>query len=138
MVEYGWFMIEAVREGVDVRNGLATDAAAQYFLVEHGQRYSAATLTKLRSTGGGPQFYRIGRFIRYLTADLDAYALSRISGPLKASREIANEMPPGIPSEGRKPACRNLANRDGQDIVDPVRSDKTVHQLRDGHVRARP
>lgn len=34
---------------------------------------SAVTLNRLRSVGGGPVFYKLGRVIRYDKADLDAW-----------------------------------------------------------------
>jgi hypothetical protein len=40
----------------------------------------------LGSVGGGPIFRKAGKWPLYIEADLDAWALSRISGPvLKAS-----------------------------------------------------
>jgi len=38
---------------------------------------SPRTLEKLRSNGGGPNFRKLGRRIRYTRADVDAWANSR-------------------------------------------------------------
>ena len=38
---------------------------------------SARTLERYRGTGEGPVFYRFGRHVRYLQADLDAWARTR-------------------------------------------------------------
>ncbi len=40
---------------------------------------SASTLAKLRLYGGGPQFTRIGRSIRYRRCDLDDFMLERLA-----------------------------------------------------------
>ena len=138
-------MFKIASHSVDLTSALDTDAAAVYFFQEHGQRYAPATLTKWRSVGGGPAFFRVGRAVRYLQPHLDEYARSRISGPLIASREgrlasspcNENEMPPGVlMSEGHEAARlnRNLANHgDGEDLVDLPRSCKAVaHTGNDG------
>jgi hypothetical protein len=62
--------------------------AAQYLKSKYGYG-SARTLAKLACLGGGPIFRKVGRFILYTAADLDAWALSKISGPL-ASTSDAN------------------------------------------------
>lgn len=50
---------------------LDTDDAARFFGV------SGAHLKKLRVTGGGPRFTRIGHAVRYRVADLQAWADAR-------------------------------------------------------------
>jgi excisionase family DNA binding protein len=41
-------------------------------------RSSVSTLAKLRVYGGGPEFTRIGRAIRYRRADLDTYMANQL------------------------------------------------------------
>lgn len=41
---------------------------------------SPKTLEKLRSTGGGPEFARVGRLVRYPRASLLEWARSRVGG----------------------------------------------------------
>ena len=50
---------------------LSTRQAADRFGV------SPRTLERYRGTGEGPVFYRFGRHVRYLQADLDAWAKTR-------------------------------------------------------------
>jgi predicted DNA-binding transcriptional regulator AlpA len=38
---------------------------------------SASTLTKLRLTGGGPEYIKLGKVVVYDLADLDAWLLSK-------------------------------------------------------------
>ncbi len=47
-----------------------TEAAARYLALE------AHTLECYRSLGGGPIFYKFGRYVRYAVDDLDAWAAS--------------------------------------------------------------
>jgi hypothetical protein len=48
-----------------------TEAAARYLALE------AHTLECYRSRGGGPVFYKFGKWVRYAVADLDAWAAQR-------------------------------------------------------------
>lgn len=68
---------------------LRRDEAAAYIRDKHRISCTAGYLAKLASTGGGPTFHRLhNRWALYTEPDLDAWALSRISGPLrKASDE---------------------------------------------------
>jgi hypothetical protein len=54
----------------NVRKMLHTDPAAQYC------GSSASTFEKLRLTGGGPLYCKIGRRVVYAVADLDAWLLA--------------------------------------------------------------
>jgi hypothetical protein len=81
------FEAESTQVHVALTSGLDTDDAAEYLRSEHGLDYRPSYLMKLRSIGGGPAFYRVGRTIRYLPPHLDEYAKSRICGPLATSRE---------------------------------------------------
>jgi hypothetical protein len=49
---------------------------------------STAWLAKLAVVGGGPTFRRAGRFPIYATADLDDWARSRISAPVRSTSEL--------------------------------------------------
>ena len=48
-----------------------TEAAARYLAL------SPHSLECYRSLGGGPPFYKFGKFVRYSVADLEAWALDR-------------------------------------------------------------
>ena len=48
-----------------------TEAAARYLAL------SPHSLECYRSLGGGPPFYKFGKFVRYAVADLEAWAASR-------------------------------------------------------------
>jgi hypothetical protein len=57
-----------------VRPLLRRDGASRYLLEAWGVRRAPATLAKLAVVGGGPRFYRAGRWPMYDRADLDAWA----------------------------------------------------------------
>ena len=48
-----------------------TEAAARYLAL------SAHSLECYRSLGGGPPFYKFGKFVRYAVADLEVWAAKR-------------------------------------------------------------
>lgn len=48
-----------------------TEAAAHYLAL------SPHSLECYRSLGGGPPFYKFGKFVRYSVADLEAWTLQR-------------------------------------------------------------
>jgi excisionase family DNA binding protein len=43
-------------------------------------RLSERTLERLRLTGGGPQYIKCGRSVRYREADLEAWCAARVVG----------------------------------------------------------
>lgn len=45
------------------------------------------TLAKLATVGGGPQYRKLGKFPLYAREDLDAWAQSRMSGPVASTSE---------------------------------------------------
>lgn len=47
---------------------------------------SRATLQSWRYAGKGPRYIKIGRMIRYRTADVDAYLRAQTRGPLTLVR----------------------------------------------------
>lgn len=53
-------------------NLLKTPGAASYLSL------SAVTLERLRVTGGGPRFCKLGKAVRYRKVDLDAWLESRV------------------------------------------------------------
>jgi hypothetical protein len=61
-------------------------AAAKY-LTDLGLTTAFNTLQKLATTGGGPVFYKFGRWPLYREEDLDDYALARLSGPLASTSQ---------------------------------------------------
>jgi hypothetical protein len=63
-----------------------TQAAAQR-LAELGVRRSPATLRKLRCTGGGPIFRRLGAKPVYTEPDLIVWIKEQLSGPLGSTSE---------------------------------------------------
>lgn len=64
---------------------LRREEAAHYVAATWGFPCSRQWLAKLATTGGGPAFYKAGRYPIYATCDLDAWAESRLSGPMRAS-----------------------------------------------------
>jgi hypothetical protein len=69
---------------------LLRDDAAAYVRQQHKINCTAGYLSKLASIGGGPVFYRVGGRVEYDPADLDSWALSRISGPLRKASDKPN------------------------------------------------
>jgi hypothetical protein len=69
-------------------NRLLRTPAAAYVREKYGLSCSPAYLEKLGSVGGGPLYYRVGNRVAYDPADLDAWALSRISGPLRKASDL--------------------------------------------------
>ena len=61
--------------------------SANYLKTKFGVPCTIKTLAKLRCIGGGPVFRRFGRLIRYEPNDLDAWAQSRLSGPLRSTSD---------------------------------------------------
>ena len=61
--------------------------AAEYLQQRYGA-YTLETLAKLACMGGGPQFRRLGRFPVYTAADLDAWAMSKLSAPGASTADL--------------------------------------------------
>ena len=72
----------------DERRFMRGKAAASYLREKYGHG-SPKTLAKLRVTGGGPLFHRVGRLIVYTPEALDAYAVAKISPPLHSTSAAA-------------------------------------------------
>lgn len=62
-------------EHTSFNKALPPSGAAAYIFGDGGAR-GTQRLAKLRVTGGGPTFFRVGRSIFYRIDDLDAYMLA--------------------------------------------------------------
>lgn len=74
-----WPPAEIMRRAVQVEDTgkipfVDTEAAARYLAL------SPHSLECYRSLGGGPPFYKFGKFVRYAIADLDVWAAERRHG----------------------------------------------------------
>ena len=69
---------------------LRRDRAAEYLQTNYGFG-TAATLAKLAVIGGGPIFQKIGRWPVYTAADLDTWAVSRMSAPGRSTAEVGSK-----------------------------------------------
>ena len=68
---------------------LRRDDAAAYIRQRHHISCTAGYLAKLASAGGGPVLHRLhNRWALYAEVDLDVWALSRISGPLRKASDV--------------------------------------------------
>ena len=66
---------------------LRRDEAAQY-LQERAGAYTAATLAKLATVGGGPKFRHLGRFPVYTPEALDEWLESKIGPVVSSTAEV--------------------------------------------------
>jgi len=66
---------------------LRRDDAADYVRHKWSIPCSRSLLAKLAVTGGGPVFRRAGKWPLYQEIDLDAWARSKISGPLNKTSD---------------------------------------------------
>jgi hypothetical protein len=64
-------------------------AASEYLRDTFGLQRAPATLAGLAVTGGGPVFRRDGRVPLYSTDDLDAWAASILSPPMRSTSQAA-------------------------------------------------
>jgi hypothetical protein len=71
---------------------LRRKAASQYLEDKYGIHRAPATLAKLAVIGGGPPFRRDGRIPLYSTDDLDKWATSRLSAPMRSTSDGATPM----------------------------------------------
>jgi hypothetical protein len=73
---------------------LRRDDAAAYVRQKHKIGCTAGYLAKLASVGGGPVFHRLhNRWAVYTEEDLDSWALSRISGPMRKASDLSPTRP---------------------------------------------
>lgn len=61
--------------------------AVEYLAEAHGLPVAAATLAKLRSLGGGPEFLKFGRAVLYDRQALDAWASEKLGSPRRNTSE---------------------------------------------------
>jgi hypothetical protein len=64
-------------------------AAASLWLGEHGISRTPKTLRKLRCTGGGPRFRRLGNQPVYTVPDLERWVEALLSEPASNNAEAA-------------------------------------------------
>jgi hypothetical protein len=62
--------------------------AAEYLTKEKGCPHAAGTLAKLATFGGGPQFYKSGKYAIYPQSALDAYAEARRTKLVRSTSEL--------------------------------------------------
>lgn len=62
--------------------------AAQYLEFAHGIVVATATLAKYATTGGGPEFQKVGRTPLYSKLSLDAWAMAKIGPPQSSTSDI--------------------------------------------------
>ncbi|OWV64444.1 hypothetical protein CDZ97_11265 [Mameliella alba] len=67
-----------------------TSDASAYLAREHGICRTPATLRKIRSTGGGPQFRKAGRSVIYDRSALDAWASGLLGEPVSSTAEASH------------------------------------------------
>ena len=60
---------------------MRTKEASVYLDEVHGVQLAPATLTKLRCVGGGPVYYKDGKFPGYTSEGLDVFAVARLGAP---------------------------------------------------------
>ena len=72
-----------LNDALQVRRKLRTAEAAEYTTV------SESTLTKLRLTGGGPIFIKVGKSVLYDVSDLDAWLASHRRRSTSSNAEAA-------------------------------------------------
>lgn len=60
---------------------------AAVYINSRGLTYSATTLQKLATVGGGPVYRRFGNRAVYTTADLDAWIEQKLSPPRASTSE---------------------------------------------------
>lgn len=70
----------------DDQRFLRRDEAARYLKTRFGHG-SVRTLAKLACLGGGPEMVYVGRVPFYTTQALDAWALSKMSAPVRSTSE---------------------------------------------------
>jgi hypothetical protein len=76
-------------EGRQDRPGRRRADAAKYLWEEWGLRYAPTTLAQLASRGKGPVYSFRGRYTEYQDADLDTFAQTKISGPIRKASEAS-------------------------------------------------
>lgn len=78
---------------------ISRTAAAQRVRQLHGIPCEPSTLAKRATTGTGPTYRIIGGKAMYLDADVDSWARSLVSAPLKKASD-ASDVPTHSPQQG--------------------------------------
>jgi hypothetical protein len=115
-------MTDSSAKGQVMRTPLRRAAASKYLLEKYGIERAVGTLSKLAVTGGGPPFSHAGRIPLYDPNDLDQWALSLLSGPVRSNSErraakvqppapalVEAEEPAGLINTGLAELAANLA-----------------------------
>ena len=84
-------MIDVSSQPAAFANYLRRADAARYLREAYGIPCVATTLAKYACIGGGPAFRRAGKFPIYSRSDLDAWARSRFSEPVKSVSALSAE-----------------------------------------------
>jgi hypothetical protein len=84
---------------------LRRNEACEYLKSVHGIDRKPSTLAKYANLGGGPKFEYVGKIPTYTPAELDAWALSVLSGPCSKAAE-------------RPDRVRDSAARPAKDVQD--------------------
>jgi len=87
---------------------------ASVFLNEQGYVTAPATLAKLASVGGGPQYRKFGRKPLYLSADLLQWAKSRCSAPRQSTSEPEQLTKAEFTAAGRLRRAASATSPSGQ------------------------
>jgi hypothetical protein len=69
---------------------LRRKAASDYLRETWGLERAPSTLAKLAVIGGGPTFRRAGRIPLYTSDDLDEWAISLLSPPMRSTSDTAS------------------------------------------------
>ena len=78
---------------------LMSPAPASKYLQTKGINHAPSYLANLRVEGDGPQFCRVGKWIRYRRDWLDQYAEGLSSAPMRSTKSAANAVPTGAATE---------------------------------------
>ncbi len=73
---------------MSINRPLRRNEASNYLYETHGIRRAVGTLAKLAVVGGGPRFRVAGRTPLYSADDLDAWADSILSPPVRSTSEL--------------------------------------------------
>jgi hypothetical protein len=73
---------------------MRTREASAYLADVHGILLSEATLNKLRCVGGGPKYFKDGRYPGYTSEFLDAFAQARLGTPRTSTSDTGGKSAP--------------------------------------------
>src|SRR5262249_32315219 len=89
---------------------LRRKAASEYLAATWGIPCSPSTLAKLAVIGGGPTFRRAGRIPLYSSGDLDTWATSKLSAPMRSTSDAVS---PKASAAGCGPVDRSSKQHGG-------------------------